>query len=92
MKKADLIAMMAETMGAPKASVAQAFDQMIDAIKTALRDGETVEITGFGQFSVKDRAARTGRNPQTGEKLEIAASKAVAFKAAKGLKDAVANQ
>ena len=62
---------------------------MVDAIVTALSQGEQVSVIGFGTFSVRERAARTGRNPQTGGAIEIKASKNPAFKAGKALKDAV---
>ena len=61
----------------------------MEAIKKALKSGETVSLVGFGTFAVKDRAARTGRNPKTGEPLQIKASRIPSFKAGKGLKDAV---
>ena len=61
----------------------------METITTSLKNGEKVEILGFGAFSVSERAARKGRNPQTGEEIEIAASKAPTFKAGKNLKDAV---
>ena len=62
---------------------------VVDAITEALADGDKVSLVGFGTFAVKERAARTGINPRTGESVEIAASKAPAFKAGKALKDAV---
>ena len=62
---------------------------MIDVIKTALKKGETITLVGFGTFSVRKRAARQGRNPQTGDAIKIKASKNPAFKAGKALKDAV---
>lgn len=62
---------------------------MFDGIQTSLKDGEKVQVIGFGNFEVRERAARKGRNPQTGEEITIAASKSPAFKAGKQLKDAV---
>lgn len=64
-------------------------DALLDVITEALKDGDSVRFTGFGTFSVSERAARTGKNPRTGEVIEIAASKSVSFKAGKSLKDAV---
>jgi DNA-binding protein HU-beta len=64
-------------------------DSVIEAVTDALRRGDQVTIVGFGTFSVRDRAARTGRNPQTGEEIKISASKNPSFKAGKALKDAV---
>ena len=89
MNKTELIAAMAEAADIPKATAARALDGMVDAIITALAGGEQVSVIGFGTFSVRERAARTGRNPQTGETIEINASKNPAFKAGKALKDAV---
>jgi DNA-binding protein HU-beta len=62
---------------------------MIDSVSGALKEGDSVVLVGFGTFTVRDRAARTGRNPQTGEEIQIAAAKVPAFKAGKALKDAV---
>lgn len=67
----------------------RALKAVIDSITEALKDGDTVSLVGFGTFSVKERAARAGRNPMTGESIQIAASKAPGFKAGKALKDAV---
>ena len=72
-----------------KSEAAAAVDGVFDAIQDALARGESVALTGFGTFSVRRRPARTGRNPRTGESIEIAASKAPAFKAGKTLRDAV---
>ena len=72
-----------------KADATKALDGTMEAIKKALKSGETVSLVGFGTFAVKDRAARTGRNPKTGEPLQIKASRIPSFKAGKGLKDAV---
>ncbi len=89
MNKSDLIEAMAEAADIPKSKAQSALDGLTDAVAVALNKGETVSIIGFGTFSVKERAARTGRNPQTGEAIEIGASKTPAFKAGKALKDAI---
>ena len=89
MTKADLIAMVADKAGLTKADSARALDALTDAIEKSLSKGEKVTCTGFGTFEVRQRAARMGRNPQTGAPLHISASKTPAFKAGKGLKDAV---
>jgi DNA-binding protein HU-beta len=87
--KAELIDSIAASADIPKAAAGRALDAMIDAVEGALKKGDTVALVGFGTFSVKDRAARTGRNPQTGKPIEIAAAKIPSFKAGKALKDAV---
>ncbi|RTZ72917.1 MAG: DNA-binding protein HU [Gammaproteobacteria bacterium] len=89
MNKKELAEAMAEAADISQAAAARALDGMIAAITKALQDGENVSIIGFGTFLVRDRAARTGRNPKTGETIQIAASKSPAFKAGKALKDAV---
>ncbi len=89
MNKAELIDSIAASADIPKAAAGRALDAMIDAVEGALKKGDTVALVGFGTFSVKDRAARTGRNPQTGKPIEIAAAKIPSFKAGKALKDAV---
>ena len=89
MVKMDLIAKMADKAGLTKADAGRAMDAMIDTISAALKKGEKVTLTGFGTFEVRQRAARMGRNPQTGAALHIAATKTPAFKAGKGLKDEV---
>jgi len=89
MNKAELTEAMAEAADISKAAAARALDGMVDAITEALKNGDQVSLIGFGTFSVRDRAARTGRNPQTGAAINIAASKNPAFKAGKALKDAV---
>ncbi len=91
MNKSDLIDAMAASSDLSKAAAGRALDAMTDAITKALQDGDQVALVGFGTFSVKDRAARTGRNPQTGEPIQIAAAKIPGFKAGKSLKDAVNN-
>ena len=89
MNKSDLIEAVAEAADISKAAAGRAVEAMTDAIAVALKSGETVSLIGFGTFSVKERAARTGRNPKTGATIEIGASKSPAFKAGKALKDAI---
>lgn len=89
MNKSELIDAIAERSGLTKADTTKALNGFIEAVSDAMKQGDDVVLVGFGTFSVKDRAARTGRNPKTGETLEIAASKVPSFKAGKGLKDAV---
>lgn len=89
MNKTELIDAIAASADLPKAAAGRALDAMVDTITQALKDNDQVVLVGFGTFSVKDRAARTGRNPQTGEAIQIAAAKVPGFKAGKALKDAV---
>ena len=89
MNKKDLGDAVGASFGGSKAMGGAAVDAVFDAITKALARGEEVQVAGFGKFEVRHRAARTGRNPRTGEPVDIAASKAPAFKAAKGLKDTV---
>ncbi|GAJ30828.1 histone-like DNA-binding protein HU [Acidomonas methanolica] len=89
MNTSELIEQIAETTDRPKAEVKLVLDAVIDAIVAAAKKGEDVSLTGFGKFSVRDLAARTGRNPATGESIEIAASRKLAFTAGKGVKDAL---
>ncbi len=89
MNKSDLIEKMADAADISKTAAARALDAFTDSIAIALKEGDTVSLIGFGTFSLKERAARTGRNPQTGATIEIKASKTPAFKAGKALKDAV---
>ena len=89
MNKSELIEAIAESADLPKAAAGRALDAVVDAITDALKKDDTVSLVGFGTFSVKERAARTGRNPQTGEPINIAAAKIPGFKAGKALKDAV---
>ena len=89
MNKAELIdAIVAKTEMSKKDADA-AFSAVVDAIKDALKAGEKVSLVGFGTFSVKERAARTGKNPSTGETIQIAACKVPAFAAGKALKDEI---
>ncbi|MCT2346818.1 HU family DNA-binding protein (plasmid) [Niallia taxi] len=89
MNKTELINAVAESSELSKKDSTRVVDSVMETITKALKNGEKVEILGFGAFSVSERAARKGRNPQTGEEIEIAASKAPTFKAGKNLKDAV---
>ena len=89
MNKSDFVAAVAEATELTKADAGRAVDAFIDTVTKALKKGETVTLVGFGTFSVRKRAARQGRNPQTGETIKIKASKSPAFKAGKGLKDAL---
>ena len=85
----ELTSAVAEKSGMTKADSTKAVRAVLDCVQTALKGGDKVTITGFGSFEVVQRAAREGRNPQTGKTIKIAASKAVRFKPGKGLKDAV---
>lgn len=89
MNKNELVELMAEKMGSTKKEAEVALVAFTESVKDALVDGKKVQLIGFGNFEVRDRAARKGRNPQTGEDIEIPASKVPAFKPGKGLKDAV---
>jgi len=89
MNKAELITAVAEGADLTKAQATNAVNVAFEAIKDALAKGDTVAVAGFGSFLVRERAARTGRNPQTGAEVKIAASKAPAFKPAKAFKDAL---
>lgn len=89
MNKSELIEAIAASADIPKAAAGRALDAMIDNVTGALQKGDQVVLVGFGTFSVKERAARTGRNPQTGAEIQIAAAKVPSFKAGKALKDAV---
>lgn len=90
MNKADLISKIAVNSGLSKKDSERALAAAIDAITESLKDGEKVQLVGFGIFDVKERAARTGRNPKTKEAIKIPASRTPQFKAGKALKDAVA--
>ncbi|RDH90303.1 MAG: DNA-binding protein HU [endosymbiont of Seepiophila jonesi] len=89
MNKAELIDAMADAADISKAAAGRALDGMVDAVTGAMKSGDQVSLIGFGAFSVKARAARQGRNPQTGEAIQIKASNIPSFKAGKALKDAV---
>tara|TARA_B100000965_G_scaffold378381_1_gene373247 strand:- start:56 stop:328 length:273 start_codon:yes stop_codon:yes gene_type:complete len=87
--KSELIDAIAAASDISKADAGRALDATLDAVTGALKKGDSVSLVGFGTFSVKERAAREGRNPQTGETIKIAAAKVPGFKAGKALKDAV---
>jgi len=87
--KSELIDAIAASADIPKAAAGRALDAMVDSVGEALKKGDQVVLVGFGTFSVKDRAARTGRNPQTGQPIQIAAAKIPSFKAGKALKDSL---
>lgn len=89
MNKGDLVSAMAEVTGMTKKDTAAAVDAFIEVVSGTLEKGEDVALVGFGTFKVKERAARKGRNPQTGEEIDIPASNVVSFKVGKTLKDAV---
>ncbi|MCC5856968.1 MAG: HU family DNA-binding protein [Ectothiorhodospiraceae bacterium] len=89
MNKSELIEAVAQSADLSKASAARAVDAVVEAVTNALKENDTVSLVGFGTFTVRERAARSGRNPRTGETIKIAASKVPSFKAGKALKDAV---
>ena len=89
MNKTDLINAASDKADLTKKEAGAAVDAVFESIQSSLQNGEKVQLIGFGNFEVRDRAARKGRNPQSGEEIEIPASKVPAFKAGKALKDAV---
>ncbi len=89
MNKGELIESVAAAADLSRADATRAVDAVIDSVTRSLSNGDTVSLVGFGTFTVKKRAARTGRNPRTGEAIQIAASNVPGFKAGKALKDAV---
>jgi DNA-binding protein HU-beta len=89
MKKKELIERIADEAGVSKSEAQRYFGAFEEVVTEALKDGEEVQITGFGKFSVRERKAREGRNPQTGEKMTIASQKVPAFSAGNALKEAV---
>ena len=89
MNKTELIAAVAEQAELSKKDSEKALKAFVDVITEELKKGEKVQIVGFGTFEVSERAAREGRNPQTGETMQIEACKALRFKAGKALKDAI---
>lgn len=89
MNKNELVSAVADAAELSKADAGRAIDAAIDVIKKSLKKGDDVTLVGFGTFTVRKRAARDGRNPQTGETIKIKASKNPVFKAGKALKDAV---
>ena len=89
MKKSELINAIAEQSNLSKADAGRSLDALIKTIETTLKAGDAITLVGFGTFAVKDRPERTGRNPQTGQEITIAAAKVPSFKPGKSLKDAV---
>jgi DNA-binding protein HU-beta len=89
MNKAELVDAVAGSANLSKADATRAVDAVVDAITSALKKGQQVSVVGFGTFSVKHRSARSGRNPRTGDTINIAASNVPGFKAGKALRDAV---
>jgi DNA-binding protein HU-beta len=89
MNKSDLIDAMADSADISKAAAGRALDGLLEAITAAVKNDDSVSIVGFGTFLLRERAARTGRNPKTGKTIDIPASKSPAFKAGKAFKDAV---
>ncbi|EPY07685.1 DNA-binding protein [Paenibacillus sp. E194] len=89
MNKSELVTEVAEATELSKKDVTKVVDAVFEAISTALQNGDKVQLVGFGNFEVRERSARKGRNPQTGEEIEIPASKIPAFKPGKALKDGI---
>ncbi|MFZ2237687.1 MAG: HU family DNA-binding protein [Dokdonella sp.] len=89
MNKGEFVEAIATAADLSKADAERALEAMVKVVKKTLKSGDTISLVGFGTFSVRKRAARTGRNPRTGETIKIKASKVPGFKAGKGLKDAV---
>ena len=89
MNKSELITAISEHANLSKADAGRGLDALIKTIETTLKTGDSITLVGFGSFDVKDRAERTGRNPQTGQEITIAAAKTPSFKPGKALKDAV---
>jgi DNA-binding protein HU-beta len=89
MNRSELIDAASQASGLSKSQTTKVLDSIIENISDAVQKGDKVSLSGFGTFERRERAARTGRNPQTGEPLQVAASKAPAFKPAKAFKDAV---
>jgi DNA-binding protein HU-beta len=89
MNKADLVSKVAESTDLSKKDVSKAIEAVFDSISEALQNGEKVQLVGFGNFEVRERSARKGRNPQTGEEIDIPASKVPAFKPGKALKEGI---
>ena len=88
-KKSDIINRVSDEMGLPKSRAKEAVNIVFDAISEYLGEGEKVQLIGFGNFEIRERSARKGRNPQTGKEIRIEASKVPAFKAGKALKERV---
>ncbi|GAB6440871.1 HU family DNA-binding protein [Bacillus luti] len=92
MNKTELIQAVSEQAALSKKDAGVAVDAVFNSILESLKSGDKVQLIGFGNFEIRERAARKGRNPQTGEEIEIAASKVPAFKPGKALKDAVSSK
>ncbi len=89
MNKAELISSMAEKSGLTKADAGKALDALLESVTEGLTGGDRIALVGFGSWTVEERKARTGRNPRTGEEIQIPAKKVVKFKAGNGLTDSV---
>ena len=89
MNKSELISSMAEKSGLTKADAGKALDALIESVTEGLTGGDRIALVGFGSWTVEERSARTGRNPRTGEEIQIPAKKVVKFKPGAGLSDAV---
>lgn len=89
MNRNELVSSMAEKSGLSKKGAASALEAFVESVQDSLKAGDKIQLVGFGTFDVQNRAARTAKNPRTGEPVEIAASKAPVFKAGKALKDAL---
>ncbi|MCH9817366.1 MAG: HU family DNA-binding protein [Burkholderiaceae bacterium] len=89
MNKTELVEHIAKATDTSKAAAARSLDAMVDAVRKTLKKGGTVSLVGFGTFAVGKRAARTGRNPRTGDTIKIKAAKVPKFRPGKGLKDAI---
>jgi DNA-binding protein HU-beta len=92
MNKTEFVSQVAATAELSQKDAAKAVEAVFGAVSEALKKGDKVQLIGFGNFEVRERAARKGRNPQTGKEIDIAASKVPAFKAGKALKDAVSGK
>lgn len=92
MNKADLVSIMAEKSGLTKKDSEKAVNAFVEAVTQALEQRDKVQLVGFGTFEVRDRSSRKGRNPQTGEEIDIPAASVPAFKAGKALKDSINNK
>jgi DNA-binding protein HU-beta len=90
MNKSELIEALAEATDTTKSSAGRSIEALVDIITAMAKEGDSLALPGFGTFSVKERAARAGRNPQTGEAIQIKASRALSFKQGKAVKDALA--
>ena len=89
MNKKDLVELVATEMSSPKAEAEKALNAVIESIKKGLKENGSVQLIGFGSFAIKERKAREGRNPKTGEVIKIKASKTVSFKPGKNLKETI---